>query len=476
MQPVLTVTEMRAADEAAQATTPLPALVARAGRAVATAALSLLGGAYGRRVAVVSGKGNNGADGRVAAAHLARRGARVVVVDVPRGTDGPWELPACDLVVDAAFGTGFRGSYRPPVVPPGATVLAVDIPSGVDGDTGRVPGAALPADLTVTFASLKPGLVLGRGRALAGRISVADIGLDVSGARWWLVEDADVSRLVPRRPDDAHKWSAAVLVVAGSPGMGGAAAMAATGALRAGAGMVRLGVPGAELAAQPATEAVHVALPAVDWAGPALEVAARCRAVVVGPGLGRDPATMSSVRRLVAEAEVPVVVDADGLAALTGPEHRKGRAPLVVTPHDGELTRMTGVAPGDDRLAAAGSLARHLGATVLLKGPTTVVARPDQGGWLVTSGTPALATAGSGDVLSGVIGAFVARGVAPGEAAAVAAHVHGRAGATGPGDGLVAGDLPLLVADWLASALPETTGTTGHGEAPGGLGKARHGS
>ena len=465
MQPVLTVAEMRGVDEAAQATTPLPTLVARAGRAVATAALSLLGGAYGRRVVVVCGKGNNGADGRVAAAHLARRGVRVAVVDVPRDTSRHWEVPACDLVVDAAFGTGFRGSYHPPAVPAGAAVLAVDIPSGVDGDTGHVPGEALAADVTVTFASLKPGLVLGPGRALAGDVTVADIGLDASVARWWVVEDADVSRVVPLRPRDAHKWSAAVLVVAGSPGMGGAAALAAAGALRAGAGMVRLGVPGADLAGQPSTEAVHVALPAGDWAAAALEVSARCRAVVVGPGLGRDPATVGSVRRLVAEADVPVVVDADGLAALAGPGAPARRAGLVVTPHDGELTRLTGAPPGEDRVGTAGSLAARLGATVLLKGPTTVVARPDGGGWLVTSGTPALATAGSGDVLSGVIGAFVARGAEPGEAAAAAAHVHGRAGARGPGDGLVGGDLPLLVARVLAgdASLPTGTGRSGEG-------------
>ncbi len=462
MRPVLTVAEMRGVDEAAQVTTPLATLVARAGHAVATSALRLLGGAYGRRVAVVCGTGNNGADGRVAAARLARRGARVAVVDVPRATDRRWEVPPCDLVVDAAFGTGFRGSYRPPAVPAGTAVLAVDIPSGVDGNTGQVPGGALAADATVTFASLKPGLVLGPGRGLAGDVSVVDIGLDASGARWWVVEDADVGRTVPPRPRDAHKWSAAVLVVAGSPGMGGAAALSAAGALRAGAGMVRLGVPGADLAAQPASEAVHVALPASDWSAPALEVAARCRAVVVGPGLGRDPATRSSVRRLVAESAVPVVVDADGLWALAGPDAPVHRAPVVVTPHDGELAQLAGAPPGEDRLGAAGALAARLGATVLLKGPTTVVAGPGGGGWLVTSGTAALATAGSGDVLSGVIGAFVARGAAPGEAAAAAAHVHGRAGALGPGDGLVAGDLPLLVARVLA----DTTGPTGGAASP----------
>jgi NAD(P)H-hydrate epimerase len=268
-----------------------------------------------------------------------------------------------------------------------------------------------------------------------------------------VVEDADVDHLLaPRRPD-GHKWSASVLVVAGSPGMTGAAALCARSAYRAGAGMVRLGVPGAALSASPATEAVSVELPGEGWAAAALEAGSRCAAVVVGPGLGRHPSTAAEVRRLVAESPVPVVVDADGLFAL-GRVDTDGPipavSPVVLTPHDGEYARLMGAAPGPDRIGASRRLADAASAVALVKGPTTAVAGADGRVLLGRSGTPALATAGTGDVLSGVIGAFLSRRVLAQEAAALAAHVHGRAGARGPGEGLVAGDLPELVALVLA--------------------------
>lgn len=455
MQPVLTIAEMQAVDAAAVASTPLDELVARAGTAVAGAALDLLGGAYGRRVVVIAGKGNNGADGRVAARLLTARGARVRLVapgEVDRiGTVGP----RMDLVVDAAFGTGFRGSYEAPEVTGATPVLAVDIPSGVDGDTGVAQGRPLAATRTVTFVALKPGLLQGDGERLAGTVTVVDIGLPAGGASIAVIEDVDVSALVPPRDVHGNKWSAAVLVVAGSPGMTGAAALCARGAYRAGAGMVRLGVPGADLACSPAVEAVGVALPAGGWATAALEEASRCRSVVVGPGIGRAPDTAAEVRRLVAESPVPVLVDADGLAAL-GPIDRPlaARATVILTPHDGEYGQLTGERPGTDRIAAARRLASESGTVALLKGGTTAVADPSGRVLLGRSGTPALATAGTGDVLSGVIGAFVARGVVPLEAAALGAHVHGRAGALGRGSGLLASDLPELVARVLSGRGP----------------------
>ncbi len=414
---------------------------------MAVAALDLLGGAYGRRVLVIAGKGNNGADGRVAARLLSARGARVGVVapgEVDRiGTVGS----GIDLVVDAAFGTGFRGSYEAPEVAGVTPVLAVDIPSGVDGDTGVAEGSPLAATRTVTFVALKPGLVQGDGERLAGAVSVVDIGLPTGSASIAVLADGDVGALVPPRDVHGNKWSAAVLVVAGSPGMTGAAALCARGAYRAGAGMVRLGVPGADLACSPAAEAVGVALPAVGWATAALEEASRCTSVVVGPGIGRAPDTAAEVRRLVAESPVPVLVDADGLAAL-GLIDRPlvARAPVILTPHDGEYGQLTGERPGPDRIAAARRLASASGTVALLKGATTAVADRFGRVLLGRSGTPALATAGTGDVLSGVIGALVARGVAPLEAAALGAHVHGRAGALGSGSGLLASDLPELVA------------------------------
>ncbi len=199
MQPVLTVAEMQAVDAAAAATTALDVLVERAGTAVALAALELLGGAYGRRVVLICGKGNNGADGRVAARLLARRGARVQVV-APGEVDsiGDTGQPV-DLVVDAAFGTGFRGTYDAPVVAPGVPVLAVDIPSGVAGDTGVATGRTLAARRTVTFVAPKPGLLQADGLRLAGEIEVVDIGLGVGGHLVGLIEDADVATLLTPR-------------------------------------------------------------------------------------------------------------------------------------------------------------------------------------------------------------------------------------------------------------------------------------
>jgi NAD(P)H-hydrate epimerase len=278
--------------------------------------------------------------------------------------------------------------------------------------------------------------------------------------------DEDIGALLPPRAHDGNKWSAAVLVVAGSPGMTGAAALCARSAYRAGAGMVRLGVPGVPLADAPATEAVSVALDSPGWSSAALEAASRCAAVVVGPGLGRDPSTVAETRRLVEHSPVPLVVDADGLFALgnlTGsPQHRESAT--VLTPHDGEYRRLLGSEPGPDRIAAARRLAEASGAVALVKGPTTAVAGPDGTVRLGRSGTTALATAGTGDVLSGIIGAFLARGLDPLEAAALGAHVHGRAGALGPSEGLVAGDLPELVSRVLSGARrPGGPGSGGRG-------------
>ena len=453
MQPVLTISQMQAVDARAVATTPLEELVERAGTAVAGAALDLMGGAYGRRAVLLCGKGNNGADGRVAARLLVRRGVRVTVV-APGEVDAIGEGgPPVDLVVDAAFGTGFRGTYGAPRVAPGIPVLAVDIPSGVEGDTGRATGSVLRATATVTFVALKPGLVQGDGAALAGEVRVVDIGLPIDGYDVAVVDDGDIAALVPHRDSGGNKWVAAVLVVAGSPGMTGAAALSARAAYRSGAGMVRLGVPGGDPAALAAGEAVGIDLPPGRWADTALEVAGRCHALVVGPGLGRAEGTADQVKRLIASSPVPVVVDADGLNALGRIDAPlPSRSTVVLTPHDGEYTRLTGEAPGPDRIAAARRLAVASGAVALLKGPTTAVADPTGRVLLAMAGTPSLATAGTGDVLSGVIGALLARGMPPLEAAALGAHLHGRAGALGHRSGLMAGDLPDLVARVLDAA------------------------
>jgi ADP-dependent NAD(P)H-hydrate dehydratase / NAD(P)H-hydrate epimerase len=433
--PILTPEEMRAVDAAAPE--PLDVLVRRAGGAVARTAIDMLDGAYGRRVVVIAGPGNNGADGLDAARRLRARGVHVDLCDAK---DVLEELPRCDLVIDAAYGTGFHGTWDPPDIGT-VPVLAVDIPSGVDGLTGRAEGHVLFADRTVTFAALKPGLLFSDGAAHAGEIEVVDIGLDVSSARAHLVTEDDLVDWLPTRPADAHKYHSAVWLVAGSPGMTGAAALAATGAQRAGAGYVRLSSPGTRAAGAP-IEAVLTELPAERWASTVLGGLDRFKAVAVGPGLGRG--SDDDVRRVARECTVPLVVDGDGLTAL-GRQVSGLADDVVLTPHDGEYARLMGHAPGDDRLDAGRDLASASRATVVLKGEAMVVASPSGEVLVAAEGDARLATAGSGDVLTGITVALLAQGLAPPRAAAAAAFLLGAAADLGWRRGLVAGDVAALV-------------------------------
>ncbi|MGH9111560.1 MAG: NAD(P)H-hydrate dehydratase [Acidimicrobiales bacterium] len=457
MVPVLTPDEMAAVDAAAPE--PVEVLIGRAGAAVSRQAVDMLGGTYGRRVVVVAGKGNNGNDGRDTARRLALRGVRVQVV---AAADAAERLPASDLVVDAAYGTGFRGEYVAPE-PGEAPVLAVDIPSGVDGVTGQAAGRPAAATRTVTLAALKPGVLFHPGRTLAGEVTVADIGLDVSGARIGLVDASDVAGWLPPRPPESHKWRAAVMIAAGSPGMTGAAHLAARAAQRAGAGMVRVATPGVDGDPGLPTEAVGVAVPAAGWDAVVADQFDRVGALVLGPGLGMGAPAVAAVHQLVASVPVPLVVDGDGLTALGSHVvdivgRRAG--PTILTPHDGEFARLAGNAPRSDRIAAARDLAAATGAIVLLKGPTTVVAGPDGRALLSTTGDARLATAGTGDVLSGIIGALLARGCDPLVAAAGGAWLHGRAALEGPARGLIASDV--------VDGLPAVLASLGGLDAPGG--------
>lgn len=443
MIPIVTPAEMGAIDAAAPE--PVDVLIGRAGGAVARAAVAMLGGTYGRRVVIVEGKGNNGNDGREAGRRLRARGVRVVELDVASLDPGA-ELPACDLVIDAAFGTGFRGSFDPPRAVAPTPVLAVDIPSGIDGLSGAAGGRVLRAQRTVTFAALKPGLLLAAGAATTGSIEVADIGLDTSSATAHLVTAGDVATWWPARAVDTHKWRSAVWVVAGSPGMGGAAALACGGAQRAGAGYVRVSTPGGggPASSRISTEVVHVDLPERRWADTVLDGLDRFRAVLVGNGMGTADTTAQEIRDLVHRSTIATVVDADGLTAL-GPDAAGLGDHVVLTPHDGEYDRLAGAPPGADRLEAARSLSRRSGAVVLLKGPTTVIAHPDGRVLVSTTGDARLATAGTGDVLAGVIAALCARGLEPFRAAAAGAFLHGLAADLGWRDGLVAGDVVALL-------------------------------
>jgi NAD(P)H-hydrate epimerase len=489
---------MRAIDRAAidELGVPSLALMERAGRAVAEAALALAGPRG--RVLVVAGAGNNGGDGYVAArlVRAAGREARVVALVPPArlspdaravreaaeraqvpvedlGELTPLEAGVGDVVVDALFGTGLsrapEGAFARAIARieearvSGARVLAVDVPSGLSADTGRPLGPCVRADRTVTFALPKRGLVLHPGPSFAGEVTVADIGLPAEAVRrvpagCELLTDVEARVLVPPRAPDAHKGDAGrVLVLAGSPGKTGAAHLALTGALRGGAGLVTLAAraEALPLALAGRPEAMSTALPGEGPLvrgdlGALLAAAKGMDALVAGPGIARGPETGELLRALVDRARLPAVLDADALNALAEqPELLHGlEVPLVLTPHPGEMARLCGTtieAVQADRIALAADRARAWNATVVLKGAGTVVAAPGAPPAVIPTGNPGLATGGTGDVLAGLVGALLAGGVAPFAAARAAAWVHGRAGDLAARRygmrGLVAGDL-----------------------------------
>jgi ADP-dependent NAD(P)H-hydrate dehydratase / NAD(P)H-hydrate epimerase len=491
--------EMRAIDRAAIEGLGIPSLtlMERAGAAVAAEA-GLLAAADGRFL-VLCGGGNNGGDGYVAARLLraAGRAVRVVAlvpagrlggdaaatraqaaaagVEIADAPDGPGALGVGpgDVVVDALLGTGLARAPEGPFAAAiaaaaaaradGARVLAVDVPSGLSADIGRPLGPCVAADRTITFAFPKRGLVVYPGLCLAGEVVVADIGIPAAAAarvaaQAELLQGEEARALVPPRAPEAHKGDAGrLLVVAGSPGKSGAAHLALWGALRGGAGLVTLAArPEAlAMALSGRPEAMSLSLPGEGPLGPGdlrllAEAARASDALVIGPGIPRGPATGALVRELLAQGGVPAVIDADGLNALA--EAPGGAAglpvPVVLTPHPGEMARLTGRLVAEvqaDRLGQAAESARAWGATVVLKGARTVVADPDGLLAIIPTGNPGMATGGTGDVLAGLAGALLAGGLPPGAAARVAAWVHGRAGdlatrRTGE-RGLLAGDL-----------------------------------
>lgn len=437
------VDQVRAAEEPLLKALPDGTLMQRAATALARRCAALLGNVYGARVVVLAGRGNNGGDAILAGTQLARRGARVDVAhttETVKSEELQRLFAAADLVIDGMVGIGGSGGLRKEaaavaglLADANAVVVAVDVPSGVDASTGEVAGVAVRADVTVTFGALKTGLVVAPGADYAGTVEVIDIGLSLPDSDVTLLDASDVARLLPAPAGETDKYRRGVLgVVAGSDQYTGAAVLAVGGALGAGAGMVRFaGVAHpAELVRQHWPEAVVTVVEPGD--GAAVLDAGRVQAWVVGSGLGTDAAAAELVRAVL-NTDLPVLLDADAITVIG--EHRdwlRARtAPTVLTPHAGEFARLTGIARDEveaRRLTLARTAARDLDATVLLKGSTTIVADPSGAVRINTADTPYLATAGSGDVLSGICGALLAGGLAPLDAASAGAFLHGMSG------------------------------------------------
>ena len=483
-----TADEMRAVDAAAIEGFGIPGavLMERAGLAAAEEIMRL---GAGGRAAVVCGAGNNGGDGFVVARHLHTAGwevecllagdvrklppdarlnhdiARKLGIDVVDGVRRA-RLTRADVVVDALLGTGFRGAPRGAVAgaieamrPPIGTVVALDVPSGVDASTGVVAGAAVAADVTVCFHGRKLGTAIEPGRSAACRVVVADIGIppqaDRETAASLLAGVQTLAAAWPKAVRGSKYTAGAVLVIGGAPGYIGAPLMTALAALRASAGVAWIAAP---KEAVPALEG-RVPEIMVRALPDALELLARADAVALGPGLGRSDEAVALARRVAAEHPGPVVIDADGLFAFAGrlARLRKRPGPTVLTPHEGEMARLLGVEPDwvrANRLEAVRKAAAASGCVVLLKGSDTLVADPDGRLGVSHAGPPGLATAGSGDVLTGTVAAMLAKGGDPRLAACIAAEAHGLAGRRaverhGP-SGIIATD----VIDALPEVLP----------------------
>jgi hydroxyethylthiazole kinase-like uncharacterized protein yjeF len=504
------VEKIRAAEAALMVTLPEGTLMRRAAAGLASACAGLLrsspcvqghcaGGAYGARVVVLAGSGDNGGDALYAGATLARRGAAVTAILAgPRAhpgglaalraaggkslvteSDNDPESSAAvrhaighaDLILDGLLGIGGKGGLREPYATlakyaansAGLTV-AVDLPSGIDADTGAVEGPSVVADVTVSFGGLKPGLLVDPGASNAGVIQLVDIGLGPHLPRPDVRAPtrADIADLVPWPGPESDKYRRGVVgLLAGSDRYTGAAVLATGGAVRGGAGMVRLvtGPKAADAARSRWPEVVITPMtPELEFP----EAAGRVQAWVAGPGMGVDDGAAERLAAVLGTS-LPVLVDADGLTLLSRrPDLLPRRGPTLLTPHAGELGRLLGADPADveaRRLSCAREAARRFGACVLLKGSTTVVAQPEQAPVLVNpTGTPWLATAGTGDVLSGLAGALLAQGLLPPQAAITAAYLHGlaarlAAGGDAAGGAVAASEAPIGAFD-VIDALP----------------------
>lgn len=457
------VSDVRSAEKALMATVPDGTLMQRAAAGLARRCALLLretGGVYGATVVLLIGSGDNGGDALFAGALLATRGAavRAILLQPDRvhaaglaaleraGGRVIEDLPLrADLVVDGIVGIGSSGGLHPPAAGlvrrlpeltardgERARIVAVDVPSGVAVDTGDVPGDAVDADVTVTFGCLKPAHVVGPAAALAGHVELVDIGLGATMRADPAVrvpDAADIAGWWPRPGADSDKYTRGVVGVAtGSSTYPGAALLSVAGALAGPTGMVRY--------AGSAEHEVVRKHPSVVAARRVAE-AGRVQAWVCGSGLGTDDDARTELRSVLATS-LPVLLDADALTLLVDGRHAtdlRRDAPLVITPHDREFARLAGEDPGADRMSAALRLAAWINAVVLLKGDRTIVATPSGEAWANPTATPALATAGSGDVLAGLLGSLLAAGLPAERAAIAAAYVHGLAGRRAAADG-----------------------------------------
>ena len=438
LEPLYTAAEARAAEEGHD----VAELMERAGAALAREVLERYPDA--RRFAVVCGGGSNGGDGRIAARILREAGRDAVETTA---------VEQADVIVDALFGTGFHGAPREEAAATiarinaaPAPVVAVDVPSGVDASTGEVAAESVRAELTVTFHGRKVGLAVAPGLFHAGEVVVADIGLAELETEHRLVTPAVLALVPLKRPEDSKYTAGSVLLAGGAPGMTGAVRLAATAAFRADAGYVAVAVPEPSLAVVEATLLEPVKL---TWEH-AVDAAAKAQVLAIGPGLGRDAAAARIREQLLGAGEHALVLDAD---ALHGLEPGDWAPRAVLTPHAGELARLLGEDSawvGAHRLEAARRGAERFGCVCLLKGADTIVAAPGQGVLVSVADAPGLASAGTGDVLTGIVAAFLAKGIEPRLAAAAAATAHALAARSLPQRGLLASD----VVDALPGVLP----------------------
>ncbi len=500
MREAYQVAAVRAAERALMEVVPDGALMGRAAAGLASVCVSLLGQdpghVYGTRIVVLAGSGDNGGDALYAGALLARRGASVTAITPGAGAhaggtsalraaggrihpapqDGAPQdgaIDRADLIIDGLLGIGGRGGLREPFAglaqraeqsrQAGATLVAVDLPSGIDADTGAVDGPAVRADVTVTFGAIKPGLLIDPGAGHAGTVELVDIGLGPylkDGPAAASPQRHDISELLPRPGPESDKYRRGVLgLLAGSDRFTGAALLSAGGAVHGGAGMVRV------VTAQAAAALVRQVWPETvltvhpddpDW--DLIGSVGRVQAWVAGPGMGTGPDAVARLTAILG-TDLPVLVDADGLTILSQAKDLLPRAaPTLITPHAGELSRLLGTdgrSVEARRLEHARRAADELGVTVLLKGSTTVIASPAESQPILVNptGTPWLATAGSGDVLSGLAGALLAQGLEPAQAGLAAAYLHGLAGRLAAAPDPDSGEAPIGASD-LVRALP----------------------